>query len=203
MTPIAWLFISLVILPLSYLVWALVTTDRRAVAAIQTNLVHGFDQETATSIQRPPMLLDLSKRLTPTSYEAKLDRWLSLAGRPASLPLDRLVIAKPLLALTGAFLGLLMFAKAPSPQVIALGVFLSALLYFLPDLLIYNKGIKRQQEIELELPNTLDQLLISVEAGLGFEAAMARAGGHGGGALAQELMRTLQDIQVGLSLIHI
>lgn len=197
MTPIAWLFISLVILPLSYLVWALVTTDRRAVAAIQTNLVHGFDQETATSIQRPPMLLDLSKRLTPTGYEAKLDRWLSLAGRPASLPLDRLVIAKPLLALTGAFLGLLMFAKAPSPQVIALGVFLSALLYFLPDLLIYNKGIKRQQEIELELPNTLDQLLISVEAGLGFEAAMARAGGHGGGALAQELMRTLQDIQVG------
>ena len=197
MTPIAWLFISLVILPLSYLVWALVTTDRRAVAAIQTNLVHGFDQETATSIQRPPMLLDLSKRLTPTGYEAKLDRWLSLAGRPASLPLDRLVIAKPLLALTGAFLGLLMFAKAPSPQVIALGVFLSALLYFLPDLLIYNKGIKRQQEIELELPNTLDQLLISVEAGLGFEAAMARAGGHGGGALAHELMRTLQDIQVG------
>jgi tight adherence protein C len=197
MSPIAWLFVSLVVLPLSYLVWALVTADRSAVAAIQTNLVHGFDQETATSIQRPPMLLDLSKRLTPSGYEAKLDRWLSLAGRPASLPLDRLVIAKPLLALTGAFVGLLMFARAPSPQVIALGVFLSALLYFLPDLLIYNRGIKRQQEIELELPNTLDQLLISVEAGLGFEAAMARAGGYGGGALAQELMRTLQDIQVG------
>ena len=63
--------------------------------------------------------------------------------------------------------------------------------------MIYNKGIKRQQEIELEFPNTLDQLLISVEAGLGFEAAMARAGDYGGGALAQELMRTLQDIQVG------
>jgi tight adherence protein C len=43
----------------------------------------------------------------------------------------------------------------------------------------------------------VDQLLISVEAGLGFESAMARAGGYGGGALAQELMRTLQDIQVG------
>jgi tight adherence protein C len=49
----------------------------------------------------------------------------------------------------------------------------------------------------MELPNTLDQMLISVEAGLGFEAAMARAGQNGTGALAQELVRTLQDIQVG------
>jgi tight adherence protein C len=196
-TPIAWLFITLIVFPLAYLVWALATTDRKAAIAVQTNLTQGFTQEGGLSIQRPPALLDLSRRLTPTGYEAKLDRWLSLAGRPASLPLDRLIIAKPLLALTGAVLGLMMYANSPSAQVIALGLFLTVLLYFLPDLLIYNKGIKRQQEIELELPNTLDQLLISVEAGLGFEAAMARAGGYGGGALAQELMRTLQDIQVG------
>jgi len=196
-TPIAWLFITLIVFPIAYLVWGLVTTDRKAAIAVQTNLTQGFTQEGGLSIQRPPALLDLSRRLTPTGYEAKLDRWLSLAGRPASLPLDRLIIAKPLLALTGAVLGLMMYANSPSAQVIALGLFLTVLLYFLPDLLIYNKGIKRQQEIELELPNTLDQLLISVEAGLGFEAAMARAGGYGGGALAQELMRTLQDIQVG------
>lgn len=197
MTPVAWLFIFLVVVPIAYLAWATVTTDRKGAMAVQANLTHGFTQEGAAAIQRSPALLDLSKRLTPTGYEAKLDRWLSLAGRPAALPLDRLIIAKPMLALVGALLGLLMFAKSPSGQVVALGLFLSALLYFLPDLLIYNKGVKRQQEIELELPNTLDQLLISVEAGLGFEVAMARAGGYGEGALAQELMRTLQDIQVG------
>lgn len=197
MTPLVWLFISLIVFPLAYLVWGLATTDRKAAIAVQTNLTQGFTQEGGLAIQRPPALLDLSRRLTPTGYEAKLDRWLSLAGRPASLPLDKLIIAKPSLALTGALLGLLIYANSPSAQVIALGLFLTAFLYFLPDLLIYNKGIKRQQEIELELPNTLDQLLISVEAGLGFEAAMARAGGYGGGALAQELMRTLQDIQVG------
>ncbi|CCQ45342.1 bacterial type II secretion system F domain protein [Pseudarthrobacter siccitolerans] len=197
MTPLAWVFISLIVFPLAYLVWGLATTDRKAAIAVQTNLTQGFTQEGGLAIQRPPALLDLSRRLTPTGYEAKLDRWLSLAGRPASLPLDRLIVGKPLLALAGAVLGLLMFANSPSAQVIALGLFLTVLLYFVPDLLVYNKGIKRQQEIELELPNTLDQLLISVEAGLGFEAAMARAGGYGGGALAQELMRTLQDIQVG------
>lgn len=197
MTPIAWFLISAVILPLSYLVWALVTSDRKAVLAVQTNLTQGFSEDGVASIQRTPALLDLTKRLTPRGYEAKLDRWLSLAGRPVSMPLDRLIIAKPVLALTGFIFGLLVYAKSPSTQVIALGLFLSVFLYFLPDLLIYNKGVKRQQEIELELPNTLDQLLISVEAGLGFEAAMARAGGYGGGALAQELTRTLQDIQVG------
>lgn len=197
MTLIAWLLISLVVVPLSYLAWALVSSDRKAILAVQNNLSQGFAQEGSVSAQRAPVLLDLAKRLTPAGYEAKLDRWLSLAGRPASMPLDRLVIAKPSLALAGAAFGLLLYSKAPTPQNIGLGLFLTAFFYFVPDLLIYNKGIKRQKDIEQELPNTLDQMLISVEAGLGFEAAMARAGGNGGGALAQELMRTLQDIQVG------
>ncbi|UZX04106.1 type II secretion system F family protein [Arthrobacter sp. CDRTa11] len=197
MSPIAWLFISLVVVPLSYLAWAFVTADRKGMLAIQSNLSQGFAQEGSMGAQRPTVLLDLSKRMTPAGYEAKLDRWLSLAGRPASMSLDRLVIAKPSLALAGAVLGLLLYSNSPTPQIVALGLFLTALLYFLPDLLVYNKGVKRQKDIEQELPNTLDQMLISVEAGLGFESAMARAGGYGGGALAQELMRTLQDIQVG------
>jgi hypothetical protein len=142
-TPIAWLFITLIVFPIAYLVWALATTDRKAAIAVQTNLTQGFTQEGGLAIQRPPALLDLSRRVTPAGYEAKLDRWLSLAGRPTSLPLDRLIIAKPLLALAGAVLGLLMYANSPSAQVIAVGLFLTALLYFLPDLLIYNKGWRR------------------------------------------------------------
>lgn len=197
MTPLVLLLVAAVVLPATYLVWALITTDRTAAVAVQTNLTHGFTHEDGSSIQRAPALLGVSRRITPTGYEAKLDRWLSLAGRPAGLSLERLVIAKPLLALTGAAIGAAMYANSPSFQVVAVGLFAIAFLYFLPDLLVYNKGVKRQHDIELELPNTLDQLLISVEAGLGFESAMARAGGYGGGPLAQELTRTLQDIQVG------
>jgi tight adherence protein C len=197
MTPLVLILVAAVVLPATYLVWALITTDRTAAVAVQANLTHGFTQEDGSSIQRTPALLEVSRRMTPTGYEAKLDRWLSLAGRPAGLSLERLVIAKPLLALAGALIGVAMYAKSPSVHIIALGLFAIAFLYFLPDLLVYNKGVKRQQAIELELPNTLDQLLISVEAGLGFESAMARAGGNGGGPLGQELARTLQDIQVG------
>ena len=76
---------------------------------------------------------------------------------------------------------------------------ITALAYFLPDILIRNYAQKRRQAIKLELPNVLDQMLISVQAGLGFESAMARAGQNGQGPLADELIRTLQDIQVGRS----
>lgn len=197
MTPIAWLIIAAIVLPLAYFTWVVVTLDRRGALAVQNNLGQGFTQGGNVALQRTPMMLDFSKRLTPGGYAAKLDRWLALAGRPESMPLDKLIVAKPLLALAGALLGIMLISKSPTPQNIGVGLFITALLYFVPDLLIYNKGVKRQQIIELELPNTLDQMLISVEAGLGFEAAMARAGAYGDGPLALELRRTLQDMQVG------
>jgi tight adherence protein C len=197
MTALAWLIIAAVVLPLAYFTWVLVTLDRKGALAVQTNLGHGFTQNGNASVQGAPMLLGISKRLTPGSYEAKLDRWLALAGRPESMPLEKLIVAKPLLALAGALAGIVLLSNSLTSTNIALAVFITVFWYFVPDLLVYNKGIKRQEAIELELPNTLDQMLISVEAGLGFESAMARAGAYGGGPLAQELMRTLQDIQVG------
>ncbi|BAS16289.1 type II secretion system protein [Arthrobacter sp. Hiyo8] len=80
-----------------------------------------------------------------------------------------------------------------------LGIFVVLLGYFIPDLMLYSKGQERQKAMQLELANTMDQMLISVEAGLGFEGAMARAGENGKGPLAEELVRTLQDMQVGRS----
>ena len=81
--------------------------------------------------------------------------------------------------------------------VLLTGVLTGAVAYFLPELLLYSRGLERQEAIALELPDTLDQMTIAVEAGLGFESAMARAATNGKGALAEELVRTLQDIAVG------
>lgn len=197
MTPIAWMIIATVILPLTYFVWSWTTLDRKGALAIRGNLARGFNIGGRDAGQQAPMLLGISKRLTPGSYESKLDHWLSLAGRPASMPLEKLIVSKPLLSLAGALAGILLLSSSFTSTNIALAIFATLFFYFVPDLLVYNKAIKRQEAIELELPNTLDQMLISVEAGLGFESAMARAGSYGGGPLAQELVRTLQDIQVG------
>ncbi|BCW85150.1 MULTISPECIES: type II secretion system F family protein [Paenarthrobacter] len=197
MSFIAWLIIAVIVLPLSYFMWSLATIDRKGIVAIHTNLGSGFAQGAGVTIQRPPLLLGVARKLTPGSYEAKLDRWLALAGRPKSMPLTKLIALKPVLAVCGAVFGLLLIFAGPGPLSICFTIFLTAFLYFIPDLLIYNTGIKRQEAIQLEFPNTLDQMLISVEAGLGFEGAIERASTEGAGPLAHELMRTLQDIQVG------
>jgi tight adherence protein C len=124
---------------------------------------------------------------------------LSLAGRPATIPLGRLLAAKPALGLAGLGVGLLLSALGEAPTLKLTGLFVVFVGYFIPDLLLLSKGQDRQKAIQLELANTMDQMLISVEAGLGFEGAMARAGENGKGPLAEELVRTLQDMHVGRS----
>ncbi|MDN3934958.1 MULTISPECIES: type II secretion system F family protein [unclassified Arthrobacter] len=188
----------LICLPLSYLSWSVLSVDRKSQRAIRQMLALGTAPVEATETRKRDVLERLGRRLTPPAYVRKLDHLLALAGRPASLPLGRVLAAKPLLGAVGALLGL-WFASAPAPMLKLVGLFVILLGYFIPDLLLYSKGQERQKAMQLELPNTLDQMLISVEAGLGFEGAMARAGENGKGPLAEELVRTLQDMQVGRS----
>ncbi|MEY9777853.1 type II secretion system F family protein [Arthrobacter sp. MW3 TE3886] len=189
----------LVALPLGYLAWSLLSVDRRSQRAMRAMLALGTDPAELTQRERSSLLERAGHRLTPAAYVRKLDRLLSLAGRPASLPLGRVLAAKPLLGLLGALLGFWISANSPTPILKLVGIFVFLLGYFIPDLLLYSKGQERQKTMQLELANTLDQMLISVEAGLGFEGAMARAGENGKGPLAEELIRTLQDMQVGRS----
>ncbi|MDQ0633058.1 tight adherence protein C [Arthrobacter pascens] len=205
MTAMAWVIVGLIVLPCSFMVWSLVSVDRRGFAAVRSNLGRGLRLTEGIAVagsglsteSKPSIPLGL--RLTPKGYTAWLDKLLARAGRPAGLPLERLLIAKPALALVVGVLGIVYIMKSPTGPAVLFVVALAALAYFTPDILIHGRGAKRQNEIELEIPNTLDQMLISVEAGLGFETAMARAAQNGKGPLAAELMRTLQDMQVGRS----
>lgn len=198
MQPIALAAILAIIVPISGMVWLSFTGDRAGMRRIRANL-GGRPSQAVQSVNISQQLTDLSKRITPRSYEAWLDKQLAGAGRPKQWPLARILMIKPLLAFGGAILGLLVFMGAPSAGRFAIAVVIVALAYFIPDLLIRNRAQKRREEIRLELPNALDQMLISVQAGLGFESAMGRAGENGRGPLADELIRTLQDIQVGRS----
>ncbi|KQN95015.1 type II secretion system F family protein [Arthrobacter sp. Leaf69] len=199
MNSLVLLSVLLVSVPLGYLVWSLLSVDRPSQRAIRTMLALGSDAAGHTEQNQSRLLERLGYRLTPAGYVRRLDKLLSLAGRPASLPLGRVLAAKPLLGIVGAALGFYISSSGPTPIIKLVGVFVVLLGYFIPDLLLYSKGQERQKIMQLELANTLDQMLISVEAGLGFEGAMARAGENGKGPLAEELVRTLQDMQVGRS----
>ena len=189
----------LVAVPVGYVTWSLLSVDRKARTATMEILSRGRQEAEVQEKDASGFLSAIGFRLTPAAYVRRLDHLLSLAGRPVAWPLGRILAAKPVLGLIGALLGLLISTSSPAPLIKLTGIFVLFLGYFIPDLLLYSKGLERQKLMQLELANTLDQMLISVEAGLGFEGAMARAGANGKGPLAEELVRTLQDMQVGRS----
>ena len=199
MNLIVFLSVVLVCLPVAWLTWSTFTVDKQGRLAVSELLARGAVPVSVASAAKRSLLETLGRRLTPPNYVAFLDRLLSLAGRPLSMPLGKVLGTKLALGLTGLVLGLYMTSVGTSPLMKLSGLFVLFLGYFIPDLMLYSKGQERQKAMQLELANTLDQMLISVEAGLGFEGAMARAGENGKGPLAEEIVRTLQDMQVGRS----
>jgi tight adherence protein C len=173
--------------------------DRRLLA----NLRRGMGSHQAGSEEPADAgagrLLALARRLTPASRVRSLERLLSRAGRPAAWPVERLIVAKLVLPVVLGTLSLLYLSAHPGTLAIGTGAVVTIVGYFLPELLLKSRAQERSQKITLELADTLDQMTIAVEAGLGFDAAMAKAGRNGKGPLAEELVRTLQDIQFGQS----
>lgn len=186
-------------LALPLLIWSVLTGRDPARSRIHENLVRGLTPKTADAPARQSRVGTLARRFTRAILVARLERLLTVAGRPPAWPLERLIVAKFVLGGTGAAVGILYARSNPGLQSVLLAAGITAVAYFTPELLLYSRGQERQKVIQLELPDTLDQMTIAVEAGLGFESAMARAGKNGKGPLAAELVRTLQDIQVGQS----
>ncbi|HLM06786.1 MAG TPA: type II secretion system F family protein [Blastococcus sp.] len=179
--------------------WSLIARPGAGAVEARENLVRGIELHGPGPGGRtgPGLVARLARGLTPSGTVARLNRLAGTAGRPADWPVPKLVAAKLVLTLVAGGLGALVVAGRPGVVTVLLAVAVTVVAYFLPELLLYSRGQERQQAIQLELADTLDQMTIAVEAGLGFESAMARAGNNGTGPLAEELMRTLQDIAVG------
>jgi len=196
--PLVLAAVGAVALAVPLLGWALLArTDPTAVAA-RDNLVRGYAPTVGGPARSGPgAVTRLARALTPGGTTTRLDRLLTTAGRPAGWPLQRVVAAKLVLAAIAVGLGALLVSARPGLPIVLLMGAVTVVCWFVPDLLLLSRGQERQQAIGLELADTLDQMTIAVEAGLGFEAAMARTARNGKGALAEELVRTLQDIAVG------
>lgn len=187
-------------LALPVLGWSLLSPRLYRDRAAQRNLSRGIiPAESVADPERGQRFADLAKRFTPGSFVARLDRLLVRAGRPSAWPMKRVLSAKVLLAVAAAALGSLYTVGSAGATRPALALCATIICYFVPDLLLYSRGTERQDAIARALPDTLDQMTIAVEAGLGFESAMARAAYNGKGPLAEELVRTLQDMRVGRS----
>lgn len=179
-------------------IWLLTSTRWGGDRTVRQNLKDGLTDSEIERVRSAPDFGWARKFTSPKGAE-RLDRLHAKAGRPSEWPLARVMAFKAILLFSTAGGGLLLLMLSGlDPTILLLLVVVVPVSYFVPDLLLYSKGIERQKEIGLELPDTLDQMMIAVEAGLGFESAMSRAGQNGKGPLAEELTRTLQEMRVGI-----
>ena len=145
--------------------------------------------------------LGLTRRFTPAGARDAIRRKLIMAGSPFGWDADRVLVAKVACLSGGVVLGLLfmgLFSFAWPLRVLGF-LALGLLGYWLPNIVLTNAVQRRQNEIRSALADSIDLLTICVEAGLGFDAALAHVSKNTDGPLADEFYRTLQEVQLGRS----
>ena len=218
----SWLILTLGLMAIFLAILVLLTTigtitrERAAIGrslavirAIETgseDVRHQLDRPFGERVTQPAVarLARLGQSVTAPDQTSRLRRRLDLAGNPSGWDVDRILAFKMLglfslpvitlvvvYALGGAF---------------ALGVGLAALTallgYFLPNVVLYQVAYNRTERMGHELPDALDLLTISVEAGLGFDAALSQVARNTRGPLAEEFFRALQEMQIGTGRVH-
>jgi tight adherence protein C len=137
-------------------------------------------------------------RSTPQKARQDLLNRLELAGRPGNLtPEDfaavRLVAAAVFGAI-GLLLGFLLGGGVYLAIALVVGVILG---YYVPVIWLKQKVDGRKSEIQKGLPDALDLLVICVDAGLGFDAALARVTDKYKNALSELLSKALREVSLG------
>jgi tight adherence protein C len=161
---------------------------------------------TATGDERhlSPLLARLgavADRVSPGNPRATLSRRLDIAGNPSPWTPDRVLAFKGVGTVALAALGAVGGVHSPLRLILFAGIG-AVLGFWLPDVLLYNAGTKRQDKIRRSMPDTLDMLTVCVEAGLGFEAALAQVVRTTNGPFAAEGARVLQEMQFGRSRVE-
>ena len=141
---------------------------------------------------------NLLSRSTPQKARQDLDNRLELAGRPGNLtPADfgaiRLVAAA-VMAAVGLLIGLLLGSPVYLVVSLAVGAILG---YYLPVLWLKQKVDARRAAIQKGLPDAMDLLVIAVDAGLGFDAALARVTDKYKNALSDMFAKVLREVSLG------
>lgn len=145
-------------------------------------------------------LVGIGKKLTRADTADQIRHKLDVAGNPPGWDVNRIIGLKVLgMAVLGGLGFLYLVGQGMAfPKLVLITAAVGGFGFMLPNILLNNAGQKREQLMQNALPDALDLLTISVEAGLGFDAAVDRVAKNTTGPLAQELSRLLQEIQIGV-----
>jgi tight adherence protein C len=107
---------------------------------------------------------------------------------------------KSALALGGLVVGALFGGAAAGPGgVLFAAIALAGIGFIAPDFVVSGKARSRKDRIRAELPDALDLMAVSVEAGMGFDGALSKLTEHMHGPLSDEFALTLGEIRIGES----
>ena len=152
-----------------------------------------------------PLAMGLSgrmSRMASSSFTDRTEKRLALAGNPGDLRVADWLGIKAIGAIAGGILFFFLFAIV---GVLGFPFFIGVLMgligalfgYTIPEFWLGGRVKKRQKAILLMIPDTLDLLTISVRAGLGFDAALAKVVEKLKGPLSEEFRRALAELRVG------
>jgi tight adherence protein C len=179
-------------------------TRSLAVLEAMTNapkeLTQDLDRSFADRVLEPlqQRALRLGRRLSGADTPDRIRRKLDLAGNPHGWTVDRVVSGKVIGAVAGLVLGIvfgLMLQGTGIRIIVAVGGLVVG--FFAPNLYLYQKVHDRSAELLRALPDAIDLLTISVESGLGFDAAVQQVARNTEGPLAEEFSRVLREMQIG------
>jgi len=140
----------------------------------------------------------LLSRSTPQKARQDLLNRLELAGRPANLTPEDFMAVRLVAAAIFAALGLLLGLVMGNPIYLVISLAVGAILgYYAPVIWLRQKVDARKAEIQKALPDALDLLVICVDAGLGFDAALARVTDKYKNALSELLAKALREVSLG------
>ena len=188
---------------------AFIMSRTRADAALQQIGSYGFKTERETSERRGLYsVVDalagavgaIASRRFGTGHEREIRNRLMAAGMYGVTP--RKFVGYRALSAVGAPLLWAWFGTVTDSPVliVVLGTFIAVVVgWLVPSLLVQRRAARRFEEIDYELPELVDVLVVSVEAGLGFNGAMQVASERLHGPLGDELRLTLQEQSMGLS----
>jgi tight adherence protein C len=140
-------------------------------------------------------------RVTPKHYVQQLDKSLSEAGNPMKLNANSCItmqIGAIIIEIIGVISIWIAF-QVPILKIMLIFASVVGFTYIFPGLYLKKLIKERQQEIEKSLPDAIDLLTVSIEAGLSFDGAMAKLTEKMSGVLVSEFSIVLKEMKMGIS----
>ncbi|MGB3674362.1 MAG: type II secretion system F family protein [Candidatus Nanopelagicales bacterium] len=137
--------------------------------------------------------------LTPANRLKKLEARVEAAGFPPDWDINRLVLIKVLAGLFGAALGFVTMLLLSLGFGLILMLVFTVAGFYIPDYVLDKIAEKRAAEMRRSLADTVDILNLTLEAGVGFDAALRMVAQNTNGPLAEEFGRVVQEITIGKS----